>query len=337
MTSVTVVISNILIGLREFIKQEHMEEVKMILWMNLCNYTMEEKTTALAEGRDDTVFLANLWLQDLILAGCTEGTIDAYRFALKSFLRFAGKGVREIEEGDIRKYLANGKIIRGWTDATYNTRLRVLRSFFTWGYESDYLKQNPMKRIKEMRTTYRMGYVMSAKQREKYRSCCRTERELAIVDMLYSSGARISELCQINWRDINFQKREVKILGKGKKERCLTFSEQAEVHIRNYLNGRTDDNPALFVGTKKPYKRLTDDGIRYLMKEIQARDESLRGLKITPHTFRRTCGTDMINRGCAAELVKEKLGHRSVSTTLQCYAALSQERLHEAERKYCVA
>lgn len=337
MVNVSSVVNDMLIGLQGYVKPDDVQNVKFILWMNLCNYTLTENETALVACKEDTEMIENAWRRDLILSGYTAETVKAYRYGLQAFLRFSRKGVKEIHEEDIRKYLAYGKISRVWADTTYNTQVRILRNFFVWGYENDYLKENPMKKVKDMKTKRSMGYIMTATQREMYRSCCREEREYAIVDLLYSSGARISELCQINWQNINFQKREVKIIGKGKEERYLHFSEQAEVHIRRYLSSRTDDNPALFVGSRKPFKRLTDDGIRYILKEIQQRDPNLKGLKITPHTFRRTCGTDMINRGCAVELVQKKLGHKSVNTTLQCYAALSKESLKEAERKYCVA
>jgi len=194
-----------------------------------------------------------------------------------------------------------------------------------------------MKNIKPTKEEYRMQPVLSAEQREIMRCSCRSERELAIMDLLYSSGGRVSEICQLNISDMDFINRRARIYGKGRKEREIYFSAQASLHIRDYLKTRTDDNPALLVGTKSPCRRLTIAGIQWILKSIQSRDERLNGLKISPHTFRRSCGTDMLNRGAPVEMVKEKLGHAKADTTLQCYAKISTEAVRDAERRFGAA
>lgn len=337
MTNTSTVINDILIQLSNIIEEKYIQQVKMILFMNLCNYVLQENITALVKSQDNTNLIIEKWLQELILEGCTRSTVYAYKSEILNFLRHSECDVKEAEENHIRKYLAYGKIVKHWKDATYNTKVRSLRSFFTWAYREDYINKNPMKKIKETKMEYRIGQTFSAEQRELIRCACCSERELAIVDLLYSSGARISEICQLNRDNIDFTNRRAVIYGKGKKEREILFSEQAKVHILAYLDQRTDCDCALFVSEKKPHNRMTDDGIRYILKTIQSRDHRLYGIKITPHAFRRTCGTDMINHGAPAEMVKEKLGHNSVNTTLQCYAKISRETAREAERRYCIA
>lgn len=148
---------------------------------------------------------------------------------------------------------------------------------------------------------------------------------------------RVSHGEEMPVMDPDFVNRRARIYGKGRKEREIYFSPQASLHIRDYLNERKDSNPALLVGVKAPYERLSIAGIQYLLKDIQSRDERLSGLKISPHTFRRTCGTDMINRGAPVEMVKEKLGHAKVDTTLQCYAQIGTEAVRDADRRYGAA
>lgn len=237
----------------------------------------------------------------------------------------------------MKNYLAFGKVVRKWKDKTYNSKIRSLKSFFTWAYENKEMRDNPLKNIKTTKEEYRMQPILTAEQREIMRCSCRTERELAVLDLLYSSGGRVSEIVQLNIEDMDFVNRRARIYGKGRKEREIYFSPQASLHIRGYLNERKDSNPALLVGVKAPYERLSIAGIQYLLKDIQSRDERLSGLKISPHTFRRTCGTDMINRGAPVEMVKEKLGHAKVDTTLQCYAQIGTEAVRDADRRYGAA
>lgn len=275
------------------------------------------------------MFITRLWKN--------KSTILQYGHELKNLLLYAGVSVRDIKEKHINGYLAMGKIQKKWKDKTFNSKVRSLRAFFKWAYEYDIITNDPMKRIKETKEEHRMGSVLTPEQREIYRCCCKNERELALVDLLYSSGGRVSEIMQLNRNSIDLTNRRVVIYGKGRKEREIYFSAQAKVHIEGYLSIRKDDNPALFVSTKKPHNRLTIAGIQYILKAIQKRDARLKGLQISPHTFRRTCGTDMLDRGAPLEMVKEKLGHEKEDTTLQCYAKISREAVRDAERRYGVA
>lgn len=339
MMSASAVINNILVQLNECVTGEMLNEIKMILYMNLCDYTFTKnmESTELLQEVDKTYEIVKNWHNQLIIEGKTIGTIKNYESELRKLIDYTGLGVTEIKEHHINSYLANGKIRLKWKDKTYNSKVRSIRAFFKWAYEYDIITQNPMKRIKETKEEFRMGAVLSPEQREIMRCTCKTERELAIVDLLYSSGGRISEICQLNRENIDFANRRMIIFGKGRKEREIYFSAQTRVHLMAYLESRTDNNPALFVGKKAPHPRMGIAGIQWLLKSIQSRDKRLKGLKITPHTFRRTCGTDMINRGAPAEMVQKKLGHQNINTTLTCYARISTETVRDAERRYGAA
>ena len=337
--SASMVINNILVAASEFIIPDRMEQLKLILYMNLCDYTFikNEDSTALIKSDDDTFEILHDWQNQLIIDGKTRSTIKQYGYEIKNLLLYAGTGIRDIREKHVIGYLTRGKVQKKWKDKTYNSKVRSLRAFFKWAYEYDIITDDPMKRIKETKEEYRMGSILTPEQREIFRCCCKNERELALVDLLYSSGGRVSEIVQLNRDSIDLSNRRVNIVGKGRKEREIRFSAQAKVHIEGYLRSRKDDSQALFVSQKAPHNRLSDDGVRYILKTIQSRDVRLKGLQISPHTFRRTCGTDMINRGAPAEMVQKKLGHTKVDTTLQCYAKISQEAARDAERRYGVA
>lgn len=339
MVSASALINTILTQMQEYVKEGALKDVQLILYMNLADYSFSrnEDTTAVSEESDRMYEVMQLWQQDMILRGLTTGTIRQYGHELKQLIIYAGISPLEMGEYHIKNYLAFGKIRRKWKDKTYNSKIRSLKSFFVWATENKEMPENPMKNIKPTKEEYRMQPVLSAEQREIMRCACRSERELAIMDLLYSSGGRVSEICQLNIADMDFINRRARIYGKGRKEREIYFSAQASLHIRDYLKTRTDDNPALLVGVKTPCRRLTIAGIQWILKNIQNRDERLRGLKISPHTFRRSCGTDMLNRGAPVEMVKEKLGHAKADTTLQCYAKISTEAVRDAERRFGAA
>lgn len=339
MMSAGVVINHIMVQIRDYIKADTAAEVKAVLNMNLCEYTFRknENPTELSTDTDVTYEILLNYRDQLIIEGKAAATIENYGRELKKLLVWTGLPVKEIKERHINSYMAHGRIQRKWKDKTYNSKIRSLRAFFRWAYEYDVIPEDPMRRIKEIKEEFRMGSILSPEHREIMRCACRTSRELALVDLLYSSGGRISEICRLDRDGIDFSNRRMIIFGKGKKEREIYFSPQAKVHMTDYLESRTDSSPALFVCARAPYRRLSDDGVRYILKQIQARDGRLAGLQISPHTFRRTCGTDMINRGAPAEMVQKKLGHENINTTLTCYAKISTAAVRDAERRYGAA
>jgi len=315
-------------------EQKCLEEVKQVLYMCLAGYEIYKETTTLSTELDCTQEYLRQYLMQMKLNGCTDSSVNAYRSGLRNMLNYVNKNILEIQYGDLRNYLAYGKLVRKWGDKTYNTQLRMMRSMFKWLYEEDMIENNPAKKLKEAKVEHKIGVVLKPEEREELRCACSSERELALCDMLYSTGARISELCSLNREDIDFVRMTAIVYGKGRKEREIYFSAPAKVHLEKYLASRTDDNPALFVTTRRPYNRLTDGTARTALKKIKARDSSIADIRLTPHVFRRTVGTEMINKGAPLELVAEKLGHVQLDTTKQCYASISRATVQQAHNKY---
>lgn len=329
------VVSSVMQGMMEIIEeQERLNQVKMILYMSLSGLQIYREETALSTEMDMTAEYLKQYLLNMRLNGCTDSSIRGYAYELKRMLMHINKPVKDITINDLRVYLAWGKVERHWNDKTYNTKLITIRCFFNWLYEEDMIDSNPAKKLKETKVERRIGATLNPMQREEVRCACANERELAICDMLYSSGIRVSELCGLNKSDVDLQAMRAIVYGKGRKEREVYFTGQAIVHLRRYLEQRTDDEPALFVSAQKPYRRITPDGVRLALKRIQGRDGEIAGIRLTPHVYRRTVGTDMINRGAPLELVAEKLGHVQLDTTKQCYAAISKATVRQAHDKY---
>ena len=316
------------------VKPGNLQAAKLVLDMHLSKYQLITEETALSTDCEHTYAYLERYLMDMRLRGCTENSIRSYQGDLKNFLAYVDRPVPDILYHDIQRYLSHGKLQRGWNDRTYNTKLIQIRSFFKYLYEEDLIRDNPGKKLHEARVERRIGPTVTAYQREEIRCACANEREQALCDMLYSTGARISELCALNISDIDFTSMSAIVYGKGRKEREIYFNAPAKLHLLRYLQTRTDSNPALFVTTRKPYSRMTPDTARLALKRIQARDSEIAGIKLTPHVFRRSVGTDMINRGAPLEVVAEKLGHVQLDTTKQCYAAISRETVRQAHNRY---
>ena len=315
-------------------EQKRMDDVQQVLYMCLAGYEIYEEETALSVDIDCTQEYLRQYLIQMKLNGCTDGSIRAYHADLRNMLDYINKNIKDIRYADLRNWLAYGKMVRGWKDRTYNTKLIIARSFFGWLYEEDMLPENPAKKLKETKIERRIGTVLQPEEREELRCACDSERELALCDMLYSTGARISELCALNISDIDFVRMTAVVYGKGRKEREIYFNAPAKVHLERYLKSRIDDNPALFVMSRKPYNRMSPESARIALKKIQARDSNISDIRLTPHVFRRTVGTEMINKGAPLELVAEKLGHVQLDTTKQCYASISRATVQQAHNRY---
>jgi len=314
---------------------EDLQKFKLILEMYLSRYQITyEDETGLSRDTDHSREMFCQYLLDMKLRGCTENSIKAYKNDLKNFLVFVNKPIVEIKYADIKKYLADGRLKKGWKDRTYNVKLIMIRSFFSYLYEEDLIHNNPAKKLHESKVEHRIGLTINEYQREELKSACINERELALCEILYSTGARISELCALNIADVDFVNMSAIVYGKGRKEREIYFSAPAKLHLQRYLESRKDDNQALFVTSRKPIVRLSAESVRNALKKIQSRDKDISSIKLTPHVFRRSVGTDMINRGAPLELVAEKLGHVQLDTTKKCYASISKNTVHEAHRKY---
>ena len=279
--------------------------------------------------------LTNEQLLDNFLAakrieGCSEKSLTYYRATIETMIAKVKKNVREMETDDLRTYLTEYQREKNSSKVTVDNIRRILSSFFSWLEDEDYILKSPVRRIHKVKATLTIKETYTDESLEKMRDSCEELRDLALIDMLASTGMRVGELVLLNRDDINFEERECVVFGKGSKERMVYFDARTKIHLQNYLQERTDDNPALFVSLRAPHKRLKIGGIEHRLRELGKR---LKIEKVHPHKFRRTLATMAIDKGMPIEQLQQLLGHKRIDTTLQ-YAMVKQSNVKLAHRKY---
>lgn len=336
------IVTSIMYGLSSVIteiessEQERMNEAKAVLYMELNNLQIFREETALSTNMDNSAEWVRLFLATMSVRGCTDRSVEMYRQELKQFFSTVNKAIPDIRTGDIRGYLAHCKLIRRNRDTTINNKIRVLRGFFTWLLEEEYIDRNPMLRIKDNKVEHKVKDVFSDEQITLIKDAAKKHgvRSAAIVDFLHRTGVRISEMVTLDRSDIDFKDRQCIVYGKGRKERPVYFSGDAAVHLMEYLQSRTDNNPALFVSSKQPNNRLTDNAVRLILKQIGQLDSRLQGVAINPHKWRRQFVTDLLERDVPLTLVADLAGHANINTTKDNYGNYSRSKAREAHRKF---
>ena len=230
----------------------------------------------------------------------------------------------------LREYLSQYQGINNCSKVTIDNIRRNLSSFFSWLEEEDYILKSPIRRIHKVKTKKAVKEVISDENLERLRDGCCAKRDLAIIDILISTGMRVGELVNLNIADLDFEERECVVYGKGDKERKVYFDARTKLHIQNYLADRKDNNPALFVSLHIPYERLQISGVETRLRELGRR---LQIYNIHPHKFRRTMATKAIDKGMPIEQVQELLGHQQIDTTMK-YAMVNQSNVKTSHRKY---
>lgn len=262
--------------------------------------------------------------------GCSEKTLHYYSTTINSVIRSIQKPVRQVLTDDLRIYLASYQQERGVSKITIDNIRRILSSFYSWLEDEDHIIKSPVRRIKKVRVSKMVKEVYSDEDLEKMRDNCENPRDLAMIDLLASTGMRVGELVRLNRDDIDFHNRECIVLGKGDKERPVYFDARTKVHLQAYLDSRTDDNPALFVTLNRPYDRLKISGVEIRLHNL---GEMLNIHRVHPHKFRRTLATRAIDKGMPIEQVQHLLGHQKIDTTLE-YAMVNQSNVKASHRKY---
>lgn len=264
------------------------------------------------------------------IEGCSENTLKYYTNTLTHMCNSLKKNVREVETNDLRLYLAEYQNSRHSSKVTLDNIRRIMSSFFAWLEDEDYIVKSPVRRIHKVKTTQLVKETLSDEHLEQLRDKCTNERDLAIVDLLISTGIRVGELVKLNRSDINFTERECIVLGKGDKERPVYFDAKTKIHLQQYLASRTDDNPALFVSQRAPWNRLSIAGVERFLQRLGDRSHVRH---VHPHKFRRTMATMAIEKGMPIEQVQKLLGHTKIDTTLH-YAIVNQSNVKIAHRRY---
>ncbi len=264
------------------------------------------------------------------IEGCSEKTLRYYKKTIDSMLEGIGKEIIHISTDDLRKYLTNYQMEKGLSKVTVDNVRRILSSFFSWLEDEDYILKSPVRRIHKIKTATNIKETYSDESLEVMRDNCNEIRDLAMIDLLASTGMRVGEMVLLNKQDINFIDRECIVFGKGDKERIVYFDARTKLHLEDYLRQRKDDNPALFVSLKAPHNRLNIGGVEVRLRELGKR---LQIPKVHPHKFRRTLATMAIDKGMPIEQLQQLLGHRRIDTTLQ-YAMVKQSNVKLAHKKF---
>lgn len=279
---------------------------------------------------DDSLVLIESFLSAKRIEGCSEKTIKYYKSTIEIMHSTISKGVRHIQTEDLRNYLTNYQQKNNSSKVTIDNIRRILSSFFSWLEDEDYIIKSPVRRIHKVKTTTNVKETYSDEELENMRDACEELRDLAIIDMLVSTGMRIGEMVGLNITDINFNERECVVLGKGDKERVVYFDARTKIHLQNYIDSREDENNALFVSLKAPFDRIKIGGIEARLRQL---GKDLNIHKVHPHKFRRTLATMAIDKGVPIEQLQQLLGHKRIDTTLQ-YAMVKQSNVKNAHRKY---
>lgn len=271
-----------------------------------------------------------LFIDAKSIEGCSARTIKYYSSTIEHMLSKIQTPIRKITTEIMREYLVDYQKQRNCSKTTVDNIRRNISSFFSWLEEEDYILKSPMRRIHKIKTKSVVKEVISDEEVEKLRDNCSTLRDLAIIDLLYSTGIRVGELVRLNIADIDFESRECIVFGKGDKERRVYFDAKTKIHLKEYIDSREDNNSALFVSLNAPYNRLKISGVEIRLRQLGRR---LKLKAIHPHKFRRTMATRAIDKGMPIEQVQKILGHSQIDTTMQ-YAIVNQNNVKISHQKY---
>lgn len=316
-------ITEVLDEMSEALTADQLRKLQQVLLRKFCENRPKAETTSNAAYQ-------KMFLDAKKVEGCSARTLSYYNTTLTQFFDTVSDPVRRISTERIRAYLADYQKLRNCSNVTVNNIRRNISSFFTWMEEEDHIIKSPMRRIHKIKTVKQVKEIINDEMIERLRDNCRSIRDLAIIDLLFSTGIRVGELVKLNIADINFEERECVVFGKGDKERRVYFDAKAKLHLQAYLAGRTDTNPALFVTLDEPHARLKISGVEIRLRQL---GRELQIDRIHPHKFRRTMATRAIDKGMPIEQVQKILGHAQIDTTLG-YAIVSQNNVKTAHRKF---
>ena len=309
------------------LNNEQKEKLKEVLLYTFYNI---EVTSIKDELVEDTTDYAKMFIAAKRIEGCSERTLNYYETTIKTMVEKLSKKINSIETEDLRNYLSEYQAKNNCSKVTIDNVRRILSSFFAWLEDEDYIMKSPVRRIHKVKATQTVKETYTDEELEEMRDACIEIRDLAMVDFLASTGVRVGELVNLDRVDIDMQERSCVVLGKGGKEREVYFDARTKIHLQNYLNTRTDNNPALFVSLLRPYDRLKISGVEIRLRELGKR---INIKKIHPHKFRRTMATKAIDKGMPIEQVQVLLGHRKIDTTLQ-YAMVNQNNVRNSHKKF---
>lgn len=307
-----------------------MAHLKEVLTNELQKVEITEKSEDAEHRNQENADLLDAFISAKQIEGCSEKTLTYYRSTIEHLFESIDLSVCHVETAVIRQYLVDYQTRKQSSKVTIDNMRRIFSSFFAWLEDEDYIAKSPVRRIHKVKTDTLVKEVLTDEQLEQLRDSCTEKRDLAIIEILASTGIRVGELVKLNRSDIDFHERQCVVFGKGNKERIVYFNARTKIHLRQYLDERTDNEEALFVSLHAPHTRLTISGVENRVKEIGRR---LQMPKVHPHKFRRTLATMAIDKGMPIEQVQRLLGHVRIDTTLR-YAIVNQNNVKMAHKKY---
>lgn len=320
-------IQTVVTDMFSYLNNAQTEKLQEVLLHALWDYDISLSDGKTKEQEQD---LLALFLAAKRIEGCSEKSLKYYQATTQAMLDGIGKPIKEIVTEDIRQYLTSYQRERHSSRVTIDNIRRILSSFFSWLEDEDYILKSPVRRIHKVKTASNIKETYSDETLELMRDSCSEMRDLAMIDLLASTGMRVGEMVLLNRDDVDFAERECVVFGKGDKERMVYFDARTKLHLQAYLESRSDDNPALIVSLKAPFNRLSIGGVETRLREL---GRQLGVHKVHPHKFRRTLATMAIDKGMPIEQLQQLLGHKRIDTTLQ-YAMVKQSNVKLAHRKY---
>lgn len=308
--------NDLLTMLDQHVPVDTLRELEPYIENILSNYEVEERKTEIIPYGSDIPETVQIYIVTKKISGLSEKSLYLYLIVLTDFFRTVCKKPEKITANDIRIYLYQYQKTHGISNRTLDSKRTIISSYFNWMASEEYIVRNPAINIQPIKYERKHKRAMSQLDLERVRLACETKREKAIVEVLYSTGCRVTELERLNVSDVNFETKEVMLFGKGSKHRTSYLNAKAEVALKDYLNSRTDDNPALFVYDRKPYGRLKKSGIEFLIRKMMKRTSGVT-THVTPHVFRHTTATTAIDRGMNIVDVSKLLGHARIETTME--------------------
>ena len=324
------IIQTVLDGMRAVLTDNQLELLTDVTRKALSECDIMPKATEEEQCNKENAELLGAFISSKKVEGCSEKTIYYYKSSIEKLIATVKKNVCDISTNDIRCYLAEQQEQRGLSKVTIDNLRRIYSSFFSWLEDEDFITKSPVRRIHKVRTDALVKEVLTDENIEVLRDSCQELRDIAMIDLLLSTGMRVGELVKINRDDIDFQERQCVVFGKGNKEREVYFNARTKIHLKKYLEQRTDTNPALFVSLHEPHTRLTISGVEVRLRQLGKR---VNLNKVHPHKFRRTLATMAIDKGMPIEQVQKMLGHVKIDTTLH-YAMVNQTNVKIAHRKF---
>ena len=324
-------VADIIQSMLPYLDNSQLEHLQQVLETKLTEIeitAMNKPYEKIVENENKT--LTASFISAKRIEGCSEKTLTYYEKTISVTLSQINKNLKQLTTDDLRLYLTEYQEKHNSSRVTIDNIRRILSSFFSWLEDEGYIFKSPIRRIHKVKTDKVIKETYTDEELETLRDNSPTIRDLAMIDMLASTGMRIGEMVLLNKADINFAERECKVLGKGNKERIVYFDARTKLHLQQYLTSRTDENEALFVSLRKSYERITIGGIESRLRKL---GQNLNIHKVYPHKFRRTLATMAIDKGMPIEQLQRRQGHQRIDTTLQ-YAMVKQSNVKLAHKKF---